>query len=103
MCGIAGYIGFNKINEEIIHKSLAAMYQRGPDYQSSAHLESGNINVHLLHARLSIIDLDPRSHQPFKLAHIVLVFNGEIYNYVELKERIIKEGIVLIPIPIQKF
>ena len=94
MCGIAGYIGFNKINEEIIHKSLAAMYQRGPDYQSSAHLESGNINVHLLHARLSIIDLDPRSHQPFKLAHIVLVFNGEIYNYVELKERIIKEGIV---------
>ena len=47
----------------------------------------------LLHTRLSIIDLDSRSHQPFRIGDYYIVFNGEIYNYLELRQRCAREGV----------
>ena len=85
MCGIAGYFGKKKIGEEVIKSVLASMQNRGPDYSASYTNEEGPNNVVLCHSRLSIIDLDARSNQPFKLEHCVIVFNGEIYNYLELR------------------
>jgi len=87
MCGIAGFIGNEKISNVVINKSLFLMKNRGPDNQSYCHLKINNSsNIYLLHSRLSIIDLKNRSNQPFRKKHITLVFNGEIYNYKEIKK-----------------
>ena len=87
MCGISGFIGKEKIFKKTIFHSLELMKNRGPDHQSYRNIKVNNvINLYLLHSRLSIIDLNERSNQPFKKKHITLVFNGEIYNYKEIKK-----------------
>ena len=94
MCGIAGYWGSRPPSDDAVRATLAAMRRRGPDSQQawSAHA-AGDRAVTLLHARLSIIDLDSRANQPFTIGGTTLVFNGEIYNYVELRERLERRGI----------
>ena len=96
MCGIAGFFGKKIISKDIIDKSLALMKNRGPDF--SSHYEkkiSDEKSIYLLHSRLSIIDLNSRSNQPFIIGDYILIFNGEIYNYLELKEKLIEKGIKL--------
>ena len=89
MCGIAGFIGSEKISNSVINKSLFLMKNRGPDNQSYCNLKINNSsNIYLLHSRLSIIDLKNRSNQPFKKKHITLIFNGEIYNYREIRKNL---------------
>ena len=95
MCGIAGYIGKKRIDDSIVNGALTQMVQRGPDAQRSWKYENDRYNVYLLHSRLSIIDLDPRSHQPFEINDYVMVFNGEIYNYLELREELVSRNIAL--------
>jgi len=93
MCGIAGFIGNEKISNVVINKSLFLMKNRGPDNQSYCHLKINNSsNIYLLHSRLSIIDLKNRSNQPFKKKHITLIFNGEIYNYREIRKNLEELG-----------
>lgn len=80
MCGIFGTtIEYNK---DLLDEKLNKMNHRGPDY-----CETMTINDKLIfgHNRLAIIDLDARSNQPFKFQNIIIVFNGEIYNFLELK------------------
>ncbi len=88
MCGIAGFIG--KGNREDLKSMINAISYRGPDYQCTELIG----NVGLAHARLSIIDLSPEAQQPFYTADktISMVFNGEIYNYLELKKELLKLG-----------
>jgi len=86
MCGIAGYIGRKKIAPATLQQTLGTMNHRGPDHQSHVHFDAGNNHIHFLHSRLSIIDLDERANQPFSLGDYTIIFNGEIYNYVELKK-----------------
>ena len=94
MCGIAGYIGTDLISRELILKTLHLMKRRGPDYSNNKSFEFNNdINVNLLHSRLSIIDLDQRSNQPFSIYPYTLIFNGEIYNYKELRSLLVKRGV----------
>lgn len=95
MCGIAGYIGKYKIDKGVIQDTLKSMHHRGPDAQGSWSLEMDSAYLCLLHSRLSIIDLDSRSNQPFKIGDYVIVLNGEIYNYLELREELLKENVVL--------
>ena len=90
MCGIAGYIGSAPPDDSRIRAALGRMRNRGPDVQNFARLDSGHVT--LLHSRLSILDLDPRSNQPFSEGGCTLVFNGEIYNYVELRSALEKQG-----------
>ena len=92
MCGIAGYIGKKQIDNQTIINTLNLMKNRGPDHQDCCSFISKNTNVYLLHSRLSIIDLDERSNQPFKFEHFTIVFNGEIYNFLELKARLTSLG-----------
>jgi asparagine synthase (glutamine-hydrolysing) len=92
MCGISGYFGIRTLEQGRINSALQTMGNRGPDHHASFSYESKR-NVVLCHSRLSIIDLDARSNQPFKLGDCVIVFNGEIYNYLELREKLAKEGI----------
>ncbi|HPJ96675.1 MAG TPA: asparagine synthase (glutamine-hydrolyzing) [Syntrophales bacterium] len=93
MCGVAGYIGSNKIDEGRIVATMSKMINRGPDHQAFRTFQENDLNVYLLHSRLSIIDLDPRSHQPFTIGNCSIVYNGEIYNYLELREELKKEGV----------
>lgn len=85
MCGLAGFVNFEK-NESLAEKAGKTQQHRGPDAQKIWQHE----NISLSHQRLSIIDLDPRSDQPFVKNGLVIIFNGEIYNYKELKNSINK-------------
>ncbi|MHA1936592.1 MAG: asparagine synthase (glutamine-hydrolyzing) [Candidatus Thorarchaeota archaeon] len=93
MCGIAGYIGTVEISPERLDKTLGLMKRRGPDASGVYHQsqDSGK-NVYLLHRRLSIIDLDKRANQPFRMDSKVLVYNGELYNYLEIKSDLAGAG-----------
>lgn len=93
MCGLAGYIGKKKISEKIIKSTLRLMKHRGPDSQNYRIREIASRNCLLLHSRLNIIDLNKRSDQPFSLDNYDLIFNGEIYNYIELKNFLASKGI----------
>ncbi len=97
MCGIAGYFSKKQVGDLQINKTLNLMRNRGPDNQDFQLFRTSRevSYVGLLHSRLSIIDLDPRSNQPFTIGTQTIVFNGEIYNYVELRDALHKKGIDL--------
>ena len=82
MCGIAGIVG--KTNNNSIHNMLFAQKHRGPD-NTSVWIDK---DIQLGHNRLSIIDLSEEANQPFENEQYVLVFNGEIYNYLEIRSEI---------------
>ena len=88
MCGIAGYIGNKVIKKNIIDFCLIKMKNRGPDYQSYNEYKLFDKHICLLHSRLAIIDLDKRSSQPFVENNVTLIFNGEIYNYREIRNNL---------------
>jgi len=83
MCGITGFIG--KGNEDTLQKMTAAVKHRGPDDTGIFFDEQKGIG--LGHARLSILDVSAAGHQPMWSSdkQIAIVFNGEIYNFQELK------------------
>jgi asparagine synthase (glutamine-hydrolysing) len=85
MCGIAGIYGSSKLSNapQALEAMVQAIGHRGPD--ASGTFISGD--VALGHTRLSIIDLSPDSNQPFSSSdgRYTMVFNGEIYNYLEIK------------------
>ena len=86
MCGIAGFIGF-KDNQLLAQKANVIQAHRGPDNQSVW----ADDYLALAHQRLSIIDLNERSNQPFEKHGLVMIYNGEVYNYQSIKERLEKE------------
>lgn len=92
MCGIAGYIGKSPLEKKQIIDTINVMKNRGPDHQDFISFSSSDFFVTLVHSRLSIIDLDARSNQPFLHKHCVLVFNGEIYNYLEIRKELVSLG-----------
>ena len=92
MCGIAGFFGNKDISKKIIDRTINLMRNRGPDASNFKKFNFKNNQVLLVHSRLSIIDLDKRSDQPFIDNGVCLIFNGEIYNYIELRDHLIKKG-----------
>lgn len=92
MCGIAGVLNFdktNKVNPELVHKLKNSIHHRGPD-ANGVFIDD---NLGLAHTRLSIIDLNSGDQPMYSYdGRCVLVFNGEIYNYLELKDELIKLG-----------
>jgi len=93
MCGIAGYFGSKSIDSAVIERTLDLMKKRGPNGQKHQRIQiNDNKNCYLLHSRLSIIDLDTRSGQPFRYKNKTIIFNGEIYNYLEVKEKLLTLG-----------
>ena len=92
MCGIAGYIGIQKHGRQKIINTLDLMKNRGPDNQNWVEYIYKNKFILLLHSRLSIIDLDERSNQPFTIGNYTIIYNGEIYNYFQLREKLQKLG-----------
>lgn len=85
MCGIAGAITRAPLAGGRLAACAAALSHRGPDAEGQFQAPLGDGHLALVHRRLAIIDLDPRSHQPFRRDGLALIFNGEIYNYLEVK------------------
>jgi len=117
MCGITGFFSYkNKINTKKYYNAHKKIAHRGPDDEGFLYIEKNNIDYlkgddtisafsdreHILtkessrlilgHRRLSIIDLTSNGHQPISFEHLHLVYNGEIYNYIELKEELKNKG-----------
>lgn len=88
MCGIAGVIGPEPPSPERLKTTLKALGNRGPDAEGQGSYAIGSSHVTLIHTRLAIIDLDPRANQPFEQDGLVLCYNGEIYNYLELRQEL---------------
>ena len=92
MCGLIGYSGV--FNTPQLYAGLNAIAHRGPD-DSGVFVDS-NADIGLGHVRLSILDLSPLGHQPMVSvnAEVVLVFNGEIYNFLDLRLELQAKGFV---------
>lgn len=91
MCGISGCITSDNLIEKNVKKTLALMRTRGPDHQDYLKFLNKKKKIYFLHSRLNIIDLKNRSNQPFKIGNYSIIFNGEIYNYLEIKENLKKK------------
>lgn len=95
MCGIAGIISIDKskMQPAVIKKMTDSIAHRGPD-GDEVWIDENN-RVGLGHRRLSIIDLSHEADQPMHYAgRYTIVFNGEIYNYIELKDDLLKQGYI---------
>ncbi len=91
MCGISGFVSKRKITKDELGVMNDTMYHRGPDDSGVELYEGKNgYTVGFAQRRLAILDLSPLGHQPMhsKDSRISLVFNGEIYNFLELKEEL---------------
>ncbi len=86
MCGI--YTTNILVDKKSLKKRLNAINYRGPD-NTGIISENG---ITLGHLRLSIIDIDERSNQPMSFDNYIIVFNGEIYNFLEIKKELISLG-----------
>jgi asparagine synthase (glutamine-hydrolysing) len=84
MCGIAGVVGGARPDPGLLERMATRMAHRGPDSQGIWYDTTAGLAVR----RLAIIDLEERSNQPLHLDHWHLAFNGEIYNYRELREEL---------------
>ena len=94
MCGIAGYFGARQLTQDRVEACLRLMGRRGPDHAAYRHwINSAGRHVCLLHTRLSIIDLDDRANQPFTVGSKWIVYNGELYNYLEVREELAAPGV----------
>lgn len=96
MCGIAGAYSTTYSNEsmQLVQSVVAAQYMRGPDHQAVEVTHADKSAVILGHNRLSIIDLSDSANQPLwdVTGQYGIVFNGEIYNYIELRTELIASG-----------
>jgi|TARA_B100001093_G_scaffold69139_1_gene59533 asparagine synthase (glutamine-hydrolysing) len=94
MCGIAGIYNFDqsKIDPEITNSIKDSLEHRGPDFSKIEYIDN---KVVLIHTRLAIIDLDQRSNQPMvsKDKRYSIVFNGEIYNFKEIRKTLEAKGV----------
>ena len=89
MCGICGFFSKNRITQEELQEMNDTMYHRGPDDHGELLYQAGaGYCVGMAQRRLAILDLSPLGHQPMESADgsIVIVFNGEIYNFGRIKE-----------------
>jgi asparagine synthase (glutamine-hydrolysing) len=93
MCGIAGFIGTGRIDEKRVDDCLARMHRRGPDHAEARQFRTpAGGSAWLLSARLKIIDLDDRSNQPMTVEGRTITYNGELYNYLELRRELEADG-----------
>ena len=95
MCGIAGFIDFtgrSSLPDLVGMKESLA--HRGPDSSGTYFDQRGGVSIGLSHCRLSIIDLSDNAAQPMSYENLTMVYNGEVYNFQEIREDLVKKGYV---------
>lgn len=97
MCGIAGVLNFaaQPVDSSIVRQMTGALVHRGPEGQQVELLSTGSVQIGLGHARLKIIDLSDAAAQPMsnEKGSIWITFNGEIYNFRELRSALELRGV----------
>lgn len=104
MCGIAGIIALTNTSDRAdsvhqqtaVQQMVAGLRHRGPDDCDSLMLHEDQVDVALGHTRLAIIDLSAAGHQPMAVeeARLWTVYNGEIYNFKDLRAELSQEGAI---------
>lgn len=92
MCGFLVVFTDCELSEKKVFNALKSIQHRGPDNLSLVTKNIGSNKVWLGHARLSIQDLSDSGHQPITFDGLSIVFNGEIYNFREVREELIRYG-----------
>lgn len=90
MCGISGFHSGQESAQLAVNKMLLKTTHRGPDAINSRFFSQDNLCFG--HNRLSILDLESRSNQPFEFNGLTMVYNGEVYNYKELRVELEVKG-----------
>lgn len=93
MCGITGFIDFSgNSSKQDLEKMMNSLSHRGPDGSGSEWFDHNNYQIGLSHRRLSIIDLSDLAKQPMCFNETWITYNGEVYNFKELKCELIELG-----------
>lgn len=93
MCGIAGFIDFkNSSSLTVVEKMTDTLYHRGPDGAGYEFIQENSYQIGFGHRRLAIIDLTELGKQPMFFDNCWITFNGEIYNYKEIKKELLDLG-----------
>ena len=89
MCGICGYVNYKKNNQlHVIEEMTKVLSHRGPNDIGAYSFQSDVYELTIGHVRLSILDLSAQGHQPMSYKDYVIVFNGEIYNFKEIRHEL---------------
>ncbi len=90
MCGISGFIDFKQTSSsKDLQQMTDSLKHRGPDGSGYELFQKSTWQIGLGHRRLSIIDLSETGKQPMRFEHLWITFNGEVYNYAEIKQELI--------------
>lgn len=98
MCGIIGFVANSnkEISESSLKKMADTINYRGPDDEGYLISDYNGFRFGLAQKRLSIIDLSPLGHQPMNFENLSIIFNGEIYNFSEIKQELELSGYTFI-------
>ena len=92
MCGIAGYIGSKKFNISKKNQLFYLMKNRGPDSNGFLKIKKKKYDLNFFFTRLAILGPQTNANQPFQYKNHIIIFNGEIYNYIEIRNELKKFG-----------
>lgn len=93
MCGLLGIVDYKKsINTNLFNEMLNSLKHRGPDDEGIEVFSLDSCSIFLGHRRLSIIDISSNGHQPMLYEHLAIIYNGEVYNFKDIRQDLISEG-----------
>ena len=97
MCGFTGIIDYNfKTTKDVLVKMTDTMTYRGPNDSGYEFFDQGSFQIGFGHRRLSILELSSLGHQPYLHNNLILAYNGEIYNFQEIKKELERDGVKFI-------
>ncbi|MFC5190244.1 asparagine synthase (glutamine-hydrolyzing) [Algoriphagus aquatilis] len=93
MCGVSGFVDFKFSSDEVILRKMTdSLIHRGPDDAGYFLTNTAKSQIGLGHRRLSILDLTEQGHQPMVFGKLKIIFNGEVYNFKEIRADLEAEG-----------
>jgi asparagine synthase (glutamine-hydrolysing) len=93
MCGIAGFVDFkNTSSRKILEEITTTLQHRGPDGEGYYFEEASHAQIGLGHRRLSIIEISECGSQPMHYNGLQIIFNGEVYNFAEIRQELEKKA-----------
>ncbi len=93
MCGLLGIVDYEKsVSTSLFNEMLNSLKHRGPDDEGIEIFSLDSCSIFLGHRRLSIIDISSNGHQPMLYEHLAIVYNGEVYNFKDIRQDLISEG-----------
>ncbi len=92
MCGIVGFYHKENCDESLLRKMADTISYRGPDDEGYLIMSKDEFQIGMGFKRLSILDLSANGHQPMTFENLVITFNGEIYNFQEIRQELESRG-----------